>query len=83
MQRNIAIIPGEDQLSILIIPDFMETIESMFHRVQFLFVRFFGVCCKLLIVAAAARPLPAATVVLVLALVCVFVFVFALVFVFV
>ena len=40
VQRNIAIIPGQDHLSIVILPDFMETIESMFQRVQFLFVRF-------------------------------------------
>ena len=39
-KRNIAIIPGQDHLSIVILPDFMETIESMFQRVQFLFVRF-------------------------------------------
>ena len=40
VSRNIAILPGQDHLSIVLIPDFMETLDSMFDRVKFLFVRF-------------------------------------------
>jgi hypothetical protein len=38
--RNIAVIPGQDHLSLILVPDFMETMESMFDRVKFLFVRY-------------------------------------------